>query len=335
MNSPGTCIVAAIMIIFSCCKSDNSNGYSDNTPPPELNIFFGDPYVLLDNGTYYIYGTGVGSDTGIEVFISDDLTNWRGPAGATSGFALIKDHVFGNRWFWAPEVYKIGDLYYMFFSVEEHMAIAVSNSPLGPFTQEEHTVLTNFKAIDHHLFIDDDGTYYMYFAKFENGLEIWGAEMAEDFSAIKLETMKRLLHQSQDWERSLKHPIGIVNEGPDVIKLDDNRYYMVYSANHYASPDYGLGLAYADHPLGPWTKADENPILQNPEGLVGTGHSMLFTGKDGKLYLSYHAHNNKDNVQPRKAYISPVEFVKLEDNSRYTLKVLTPRIELKYLPLED
>lgn len=37
------------------------------------NIFLGDPYVLADEGVCYMYGTGRQSDTGIEVYQSEDL----------------------------------------------------------------------------------------------------------------------------------------------------------------------------------------------------------------------------------------------------------------------
>lgn len=187
------------------------------------NIFLGDPYVLADEGVCYMYDTGRQSDTGIEVYQSEDLKNWTGPVGKKEGFALHEEDVCGDHFFWAPEVYRIQDKYYMFFCVEEHMAIAESDSPDGPFTQKNPDVLADFNAIDHHLFTDEDGTRYLYFAKFEDGLEIWAAEMGIDPFSINEETMTRLLWQSQEWEKSQKEPAGVVNEGPFVVKRD-NKY---------------------------------------------------------------------------------------------------------------
>ncbi|WP_234573450.1 glycoside hydrolase family 43 protein [Rhodohalobacter sp. 614A] len=331
---------AILLLLFSVltvgCSSEanGSTEYFGDDDPPEHNIYFGDPYVLLDDGTYYMYGTGRDSDTGIEVYTSEDLENWIGPVGVTDGFALHKDDVIGDRWFWAPEVYNVNGTYYMFFSTEEHMAIATSESPLGPFVQEEQQFLADFKAIDHSLFVDTDGAHYIYFAKFEDGLEIWGAEFAEDFSEINFDTMERQISQSQEWEKSQKDPVGIVNEGVYIIK-HEGMYYMIYSANHYASPDYGIGMAYAEHPLGPWTKDETNPILQNPDHLVGTGHSMLFEGKDGRLYMVYHAHNDQENIHPRIAYINEVGFVPVEGEDRYRIQVKEPRIEPMYNPPAD
>ncbi len=52
---------------------------------------------------------------------------------------------------------------------------------------------------------------------------------------------------------------------------------MTYSANSYESPFYGVGCATATDIMGEWAKYDENPLLQNPGGLVGVGHSAMFT----------------------------------------------------------
>lgn len=323
-------IYLVLSLVFSgCTSSGDSSDYFKDQPSPATNIFFGDPFVLLDGDTYYMYGTS--SDAGIEVYKSNDLKNWEGPVGATSGFALHEDDVYGDQWFWAPEVYHIDGRYYMFFSVQEHMAIAVSDNPAGPFIQDDPSVLRDHKSIDHHLFVDDDGTRYLYFANFKDGLEIWGAEINEDFSSIREETLTKLIEPSQEWEQSPKEPVGRVNEGPFVVKLD-GKYYMTYSANHYASQDYGIGLAYADQPLGTWTKSEDNPVIQTPDSLVGTGHSALFKDKEGQRHIVYHAHNSTSEVHPRKVFFNKVQFVKSENDGRYTLEVLSPRYEPKAVP---
>ncbi|MEX0720371.1 MAG: glycoside hydrolase family 43 protein [Balneolaceae bacterium] len=321
-------VIALFVSLISCTSQKDSGGYFDETNPPLKNIFLGDPSVLLAGNTYYMYGTGVDSDTGIEVYTSQDLEKWTGPSGPEKGFALYEEDVFGDHFFWAPEVYQVEGKYHMFYSVQEHMAIATSENPDGPFTQDNPGYLADFKAIDHHLFIDDDGNKYLYFAKFEDGLEIWAAEMEDDLSAIRENGMKRALSQSQEWEKSQKEPVGIVNEGPAVIKYK-GLYYMIYSANHYASPDYGIGLAYAEDPLGPWKKDENNPILQNADSLVGIGHSSFFTDEEDQLYMVYHAHNSAENVHPRKAYFNPVQFVPSDDSDRFTLEVQKPRFEPK------
>jgi xylan 1,4-beta-xylosidase len=72
----------ALLISFLGCNSENGN-YFENNKPTLQNIYFGDPNVLVDGDTYYMYGTGRHSDTGIEVYKSTDLKQWTGPVGAT------------------------------------------------------------------------------------------------------------------------------------------------------------------------------------------------------------------------------------------------------------
>ena len=53
-----------------------------------------------------------------------------------------------------------------------------------------------------------------------------------------------------------------------VFKEDDEKYYMWYSGLGTASKGWSVGLATAEHPLGPWKKYKGNPILDN-FGYVG------------------------------------------------------------------
>lgn len=90
--------------VSGCASEENTNtNYFNDEDPPSTNLFFGDPFILLDGDTYYAYGTGQNSDTGIEVYKSTDLKEWEGPVGASEGFALHEDNVYGKKWFWAPE----------------------------------------------------------------------------------------------------------------------------------------------------------------------------------------------------------------------------------------
>ena len=121
---------------------------------PVVHVPLADPFILLHDGTYYAYGTK--AEHGIAVFESDDLQTWRQASGrAAEGLALHKDDVYGDRWFWAPEVYCINGAFYMFFSAQSHVCVAVSDSPLGPFVQKEKKpMIEGEKCIDNTLFID-------------------------------------------------------------------------------------------------------------------------------------------------------------------------------------
>ena len=51
------------------------------------------------------------------------------------------------------------------------------------------------------LFIDDDGRAYMYFDRFNDGLNIWVVELEDDCTTLKKETMRPCIHVSQEWEK--------------------------------------------------------------------------------------------------------------------------------------
>lgn len=271
-----------------------------------------DPYVLEDKGVYYLYGTG--GREGIKVYRSLDLANWSEAVGVHDGYALHKDDVWGNFGFWAPEVYRIGSKFYMYFTVQERIAVAESDSPLGPFVQSEANQSPfhlDVPEIDTHLFIDEDGKKYLYFVRFTNGNEIWCAELNDDLRTIKEETITYCFGASQPWEDSVREPHAHarVNEGPFILK-HKGMYYMTYSANHTANPDYGVGYAIAKSPMGPWEKYEGNPILTgNGTTINGPGHHSFATSPTGQLYMIYHTHYDMTRMGPRKLGIDPCRFV--------------------------
>lgn len=284
----------ALFALSGCVKSEK-NDFEFANPVP-----LGDPFILLHQETYYAYGTN--ADDGIQVYTSADLKEWE----LADGLALQSKDSWGDRWFWAPEVYYIAEknTFFMYYSADEHICVATSDSPLGPFVQEEkRPMLAGEKAIDNSLFIDEDGTPYLYLDRFNDGLNIWVGKLEDDLITLDTTEWVPSIHVSQEWETVWPR----VNEGPYVLKHQDT-YYMTYSANSYESPHYGIGFATASSPLGPWTKYEQNPILQMPGDLVGVGHSAMFEDKDGNLKIVFHAHHNKDSIHPRAMHIADVSF---------------------------
>ena len=286
-------------IVNISCFSQNT---SNNQEQAQMNVPFGDPFILLYDDIYYAYGTSAGN--GIAVYTSNDLINWTKPEGVPEGLALNKKDVWADRWFWAPEVSFVNGKFYMYYSADEHICFAVADNPLGPFKQEiQKPMIEDEKCIDNSLFIDDDGKAYLFFDRFNDGLNIWVAELQDNMIELKPETMHPCIRVSQPWEEVWPR----VNEGAYVIK-HKGLYYMTYSANSYESQFYGIGFATANNIMGEWTKYDKNPIYQNVGDLVGIGHSAMFKDKEGKLRIVFHAHNSKNRIHPRIMYISTVSF---------------------------
>ena len=129
----------------------------------------GDPFLMKHGGKYYIYCTTENGERlespnafntdkdgkdGFYVFQSKDLAHWE-----NKGLCLSKEDVMGDRWFWAPEVSYYKGKFYMVYTAQEHLAVAVSDNPTGPFKKHSEGWLRDKPAIDGHLLFDDRGIY--------------------------------------------------------------------------------------------------------------------------------------------------------------------------------
>lgn len=269
-----------------------------------------DPFVLQHDGKYYLYGTNTSTATnqpkGFKVYTSADLVNWL----EQDELALKQSDSWGTSGFWAPEVVEKNGTFYMYYVVNERLAVATSSSPLGPFVQDvKQPMHLNTPEIDAHIYTDDNGKKYIYFVRFNQGNEIWMAELSEDMKSMKEDTIQFVFRATQDWERSQKQPVASINEGPFMIK-HNGTYYLTYSGNHFESPDYGVGYATAPTPMGPWTKYTYNPIMKSNTIVPGAGHHSLIYSPDGtELFMVYHTHYKAGTTEPRKLAIDRVHFV--------------------------
>lgn len=310
---------------FADFKSTNERDGKENRLVGDT-IYLADPTIFLDKGIYYLYGTG--SNQGFMVYQSADLKTWTGPTGKNNGFALTKGDAYGNSGFWAPQVFKNGRTYYMVYTADEHLAIAESDSPLGPFKQKEIKALSGpGKQIDPFVFCDADGKIYLYHVRLTEGNRIYVARMKDDFSDILPETAKECITATQDWENTAKSAWP-VTEGPTVFKKE-KLYYLFYSANDFRNPDYAVGFATAESPFGPWKKSDQNPIIsKNLLKINGTGHGDFFTDKKGNLQYVFHTHHSNSVVSPRATALVQVKFVK---NALESYQVVVEPLSFRFL----
>jgi hypothetical protein len=89
-----------------------------------------------------------------------------------------------------------------------------------------------------------------------------------------------VLTNDQDWE-------GHLIEGP-FVTYQQGRYWLFYAGNDFSTPAYGIGVAVADHPLGPYTKQPE-PLLRSTREWVAPGHASVAPGVNGQPQLFFHA----------------------------------------------
>lgn len=266
--------------------------------------YFADPFVLLHAGRYYAYGTGQERLSGgvFEVLTSDDLMDWTSLGGVLQP---LPDPQLSD--YWAPEVAFSDGLFYMYYSVgradKGHgLRVAVASRPEGPF-QDQGLVLTPELpfAIDAHPFQDEDGQWYLFYARDLLEGERVGTSLAVD-RLLDMRTLegrpRTVLRASQDWQLYQSgRPMydGVYDwhtlEGPFVVKRG-GLYYCFYSGGAWTGESYGVSYALAEHPLGPWREpGGDGPLVVRtvPGQVVGPGHNSLVRGPGGEDVFVYHA----------------------------------------------
>ena len=271
----------------------------------------GDPFLMKYDGKYYIYCTTENNDKfvstesfhtdvdgkdGFFVYESEDMIKWE-----NKGLCLSSQDVLGDKWFWAPEVSYYNGRFYMVYTANERLSIAVSDSPFGPFRQYSDGWLRDGMSIDGHLLFDESGIYLYYVAA-----GIFVAKMSNDLKRIEHEFPGHLILAEEPWETVDCH----IAEGPCVIK-HNGLYYLSYSCNHTRSKDYAVGYAVSVAPAGPFKKYEHNPILHRTADMVGVGHnSYMPAEKENKYICAYHCHNSDpDNFKPRMVCLCDAEFI--------------------------
>jgi len=282
-------------------------------------VNIGDPFVLTVDGGYVMYATTFGHN-GFYAYTSTDLVEWKG-----AGVVCDLSDSWAENDFWAPEVIRRKDgKYLIHFSARRatdhslRIGVAVADSPLGPFVQPKNAPMFDFgyAAIDGHVFVDDDGSAYLYYSRDCSENIVGGGhvsqlyavrlndELTEVISEPTLVTTPHLPFE-HDGDGS-----WLWNEGPAMLKRD-GKYFLFYSANFYASKMYCTCVAVADSPLGEFQKPAYNPLLSYTmaEDFSGPGHNAFFVDHDGKLKTSFHIHT--DPAHPsgdRRAVIADVAY---------------------------
>jgi len=187
--------------------------------------------------------------------------------------------------------------------------VATSDSPLGPY-QDVGEALTNLNtcpfAIDPHPFCDDDGQWYLFYARdfldTEGGVRVGTALFVD-----RLQTMTKLagegkvvLRARSYWQRFLGDRLmyGEIYdwhtlEGPCVRK-HEGKYYCFYSGGRWETEEYGVDYGVADNVMGTYSDIGNETgprVLKSvPNFVRGPGHNSIVLGPDGQTeYVVYHA----------------------------------------------
>ncbi len=272
-------------------------------------IVIRDPFVLVENGKYHLYGTRSltcwGEASGFDVYVSADLENWEGP---TEVFHKTDDFPYDKN-YWAPEVHKYNGAFYMFatFNTVKYdmkgTLILKADSPLGPFKPHSEGKITpeSWNCLDGTFYLDPSGNPYMIFSHewvdiFDG--EICAVRLSKDlkkaeggpFTLFKASSAK-------PWVRPITHRRYpgkeiYVTDGPFSYRDENGKLYLLWSS--FGDNGYVEALAVSDNGdvTGNWTHCEKPLFSENG------GHGMLFKTPEGKLMLTLHYPNENYHEHP-------------------------------------
>ncbi|WP_334523112.1 family 43 glycosylhydrolase [Streptomyces sp. B21-105] len=244
---------------------------------PVLPGLTADPNIVAFGDTFYLYPTTDGfagwSGTQFKAYSSKDLVHWTDHGVVLD---LGPDVSWADARAWAPTAAEKDGKYYLYYSADTNIGVAVSDSPTGPFTDPLGKPLIARGAytgqmIDPAVFTDDDGTRYLYWG---NG-RAYVVPLHDDMVSFDASKVTAIT------------PSGY-NEGSFVIKRNGT-YYFMWSENDTRDENYRVAYATGTSPTGPWTK--RGVILEKDLalGIKGTGHhSVVQVPGTDDWYIAYH-----------------------------------------------
>ncbi len=255
-----------------------------------------DPFVLCEDGKYFMYGTrakNFGRHVGgVDVYVSEDLENWSTPIECFDS----KQYNMNVEVNWAPEVHKYNGAYYMFATfTREHNKlrgtyILKADNPLGPFVPHSKGVVTpeDWECLDGTLYINKQGKPYVVFCH-EHTQIIDGtmcyAPLTDDLTALAGEAVT-MFKASEPYyaDKNKSEKDHRITDGPFMYRTKTGELLMIWST--YIEGKYAECLVkFKDGEIG--------MDFEHLEPLVDSdgGHGMIFKDLEGNLVLTYHTPN--------------------------------------------
>lgn len=284
-------LLALVLVLATAqfvCAEENSMQYDKKT----AEIRIRDPYILLEDGLYYMYGTGAATGRGYGCYVSPDLENWAGPYNvftADNSFIGVAD-------FWAPECHKYGDKFYLFATFRsrttEHRGVGIfrADSPMGSFTLISDGAATphDSDSIDGTLYVENGVPYMVYVQEWtttDDGIgRMAVAQLSDDLTRFVTEPKEIFRADTPRWADGEK-----VTDGPFVYRTKTGKLVMLWS--NLSKQSYCVGMATADSVTGEWTQCYSRLFRRGAGFKENGGHGMLFTDKNGQLTLCMHSPN--------------------------------------------
>lgn len=316
-NCSSIYLIFVCLLVLGCEQTVTGKQYSN----PVWEGYLADPAVTRVGDTWYAYGTGGNELTGEQfpILKSQDFLNW-----SFVGYALNpKEQNLSFSEYWAPEVIERNGRLYLYYAGDLKMRVAVSDNPEGGFEDVGVLLFPDLEfSIDGHPYKDpESGNWYLFYARDFLDEERVGTGMAvarlgDDMVSIQGDS-KKVITAFADWQiyqRNRKMYGKVYDwhtvEGPWVVKREKT-YYCFYATSNWQTPNYGVGYAVAENPMGPWKDGGNvnGPKVLSGAGndLTGPGHISIALKPDGKQdFIIYHSWNEEGDK--RVMCIDPLEW---------------------------
>ena len=276
-----------------------------------------DPFILLDDGKYYLYGTGVQNkdwdNTVWDCYVNDSGSlhgNW------TRLESLVYEKpADATKQFWAPEVHKYNGKYYMlssyYSSKTNHRgsSILCAPCPTGPFVEISNGHITphDRDCIDATLYIDQSGQPWLVFVHEWTSTDdkigrMDVAKLSDDLTHLISEPVEIFRADNPQWATK-----G-VTDGCFMHTLRDGKLIMIWS--NFDKDGYCIGIAHSKTGDidGQWVQEDKPLYKKGVFDCYDGGHGMIFADTDGKQYICCHSPNSpKEECNERTVLIEIIE----------------------------
>ena len=263
----------------------------------EINIR--DPFVLSENGTYYMYGTRAASfgivTGGFDVYIGNDLENWSGPKEVFNS----DKYGLNTGSNWAPEVHKYKGAYYMFatFIKPDGLRgtyILRSDSPEGPFAPHSKGSATpdGWECIDGTFYVEDGVPYIVFCHEHTQIIDgtICYMPLTDDLTESAGEPVTLFSASSPHYIKEALGDGHYVTDGPFMYRTKTDELLMLWSTF--------IGGNYAECLVKFEGGSIKNRFVHlDPMTNDDGGHGMLFDTDKG-LYLTFHRPNTSGSEHP-------------------------------------
>ena len=279
-----------------------------------------DPEIIKENGVYYVYSTdymaGGKPSPGIQIRKSSDLIQWKFAGRVFDEVPLeAAEWTMGGSTFWAPEVVKMNNRFYLYYSVSQvgsrnsYIGVAVSDSPEGPWkdlgaavTSKEGDGHTG-NAIDSSVVQAEDGSYWMSYGSYFGGIFL--VELNPETGLLKHpgEEGKKIAQR-----KNMDYPI----EAPSMFYNRKTDMYYLMTSYGWLEDTYNVRVARSENIEGPYVDVNGRNVIdpseeswntgtkivgsysfENDSGWLGTGHSAFL--QDGEQdYILHNARAGED-----------------------------------------